>query len=250
MISLQPADLKVSIKGNVTVKTDVKQAQEGILEVCYTAPLTGEYRISLSLGAVAVPGSPFRLSCQQPRACELNSKLTRSVEDGFANERYAVQLACFDQFGSPYSGKADIHADVLDGASVLFPADVLDLGEGNHEIAFTPEISGSYNISISFDRNRILKGCPLPVKVRNDETSAAFCKLYGQGLAHGVAGQQMCFSIQGQQSFWKHMIIFWSCTLLLPHACLVTSRIAWHHHQRAYVTSAELPEPRCTSFVL
>ena len=197
---LQPADLKISIKGNVTVKTDVKQFSEGVLEVSYTVPLTGEYRVSLSVGAVVVPGSPFRISCQQPRACEVNTQITKSSEDGFANERYAVQLACFDQFGSPYSGKTDIHADVLDGTTVLFPADVLDLGEGNFEVAFIPEISGSYSVTVSFDRNRILKGSPFAVKVRNDETSAAFCKLYGQGLAHGVAGQPLCFSIQGQQT--------------------------------------------------
>ncbi|DBA83503.1 TPA: hypothetical protein ACH3X2_006431 [Trebouxia sp. C0005] len=193
---LKPPDLKVTIKGNVTVKADVKQLQDGTLEVCYTAPLTGEYRISLSVGSTAVPGSPFRMACQQPRACENNTHITESSVDGFANERYAVQLACHDQFGSPYTGKADMRADVLDGATVLFSADVLDLGGGRYEVAFTPEISGVYSLSISLDGHRPLKGCPLSVRVRNDETCAVNCKLYGLGLTQGTAEKPIEFSIQ------------------------------------------------------
>ena len=194
---MQPADLKAIIKGNVTVKADIKQVQDGTLEICYTAPLTGEYRISLSVGATAVPGSPFRMSCQQPRACENHTLIINSTGDGFANERYAVQLACHDQFGNPYSGRADIHADVLDGATVLFPADVLKLGGGRYEVAFTPDISGSYGLSIDFDGHRRLKGCPLSVRVRNDETCASNCKLYGPGLTQGTAGEPTAFCIQG-----------------------------------------------------
>ena len=194
---MQHVDLKATIKGNVTVKADIRQVQEGTLEVCYMAPLTGEYRISLSVGATPVPGSPFRMSCQQPRACEIHTQITDNTGDGFANERYAVQLACFDQFGSPYSGKADIHADVLDGATALFSADVLELGGGKYEVAFTPEISGAYGLSITFDGHRNLKGCPLPVRVRNDETCASYCKLYGAGLTQGTAGHQIVFGIQG-----------------------------------------------------
>ncbi|KAL0032084.1 hypothetical protein WJX77_004214 [Trebouxia sp. C0004] len=193
---LKPSDLKVTIKGNVTVKADIKQLQDGTLEVCYTAPLTGEYRISLSVGSTAVPGSPFRMACQQPRACENNTQITENSANGFANERYAVKLACHDQFGSPYTGKADVHADVLDGATVLFSADVLDLGGGRYEVAFMPEISGVYSLSICLDGHRPLKGCPLPVRVRNDETCAVNCKLYGLGLTQGTAGQPIEFSIQ------------------------------------------------------
>jgi len=204
-LSLQPSDLKVTIKGNVTVKADIKQLQDGTLEVCYTAPLTGEYRISLSVGSTAVPGSPFRMACQQPRACESNTQITESSVNGFANERYAVQLACHDQFGSPYIGKADIHADVLDGAIILFSADVLDLGGGRYEVAFMPEISGVYSLSISLDGHRTLKGCPLSVRVRNDETCAVNCKLYGLGLTQGTAGQPIEFSIQGEAAVEKQL---------------------------------------------
>lgn len=195
----QVADLKANIKGNVTVKADVKQLEDGLLEVTYAAPLTGEYRISLSVGTNAVHGSPFRMSCQQPRACEHHSRVCGSIKDAFSGERYCLPLETYDQFGKVFVGKADIRTDVLDGNTVLFQADVLELGPGQYEIAFTPEVSGAYNLTISFENNRVIKGCPLVIRVRNDETCAANCKLYGAGLNHGIVGAHNIFSLQGER---------------------------------------------------
>ena len=48
------------------------------MEVSYAAPMSGEYRISISIGPTPVPGSPFRVSCQQPRPCEKLSKVSLS----------------------------------------------------------------------------------------------------------------------------------------------------------------------------
>ena len=182
----------------MTVKAHVRQVQEGVLEVTYAAPLTGEYRISLSVKGTAVSGSPFRMCCQQPRACEKHSSVSDSTEDGFANERYCLPLATLDQFGNVFTGKSDIRADVLDGTTVVYQADVLELGPGRYEVAFTPQISGTYGLSISFDSNRVLKGCPFMVKVRSDETCAANCKLHGAGLTQGIAGDPNLFRIQGR----------------------------------------------------
>lgn len=140
------------------------------------------------------------MSCQQPRACEHHSKVPGSIEDAFVSERYCVRLDTYDQFGKVFTGKADIRADVLDGSTVLFQADILELGPGSYEIVFIPDISGTYNLNISFDNSRVLRGCPLVVRVRNDETCAANCKLYGAGLTHGVAGADNIFSVQGERA--------------------------------------------------
>lgn len=170
------------------------------MEVTYAAPLTGEYRISLLVGSTPVQGSPFRMSCQQPRACEQQSRVLSSLEGAFASERFGLPLETYDQFGKAFMGKADIRADVLDCSTVLFQADVLELRPGKYEIAFTPKISGTYNLNISFDNNRVLEGCPLVLRVRNDETCAANCKLYGAGLTQGIAGEPNTFSLQGASS--------------------------------------------------
>ena len=212
----QVADLKAHIKGNVTVKADVKLLEDGLLEVTYAAPLTGEYRISLSVGNTAVHGSPFRMSCQQPRACEHHSRVCDNIEDAFVGEQYCLPLETHDQFGRVFAGKADIHTDVLDGSTVLFQADVVELGPGKHEISFTPEISGAYNLTVSFDSNRVLKGCPFVIRVRDDETCAANCKLYGAGLTQGVAGVHTTFSVQGE----KEPLQKFSPTVLPGQCCL------------------------------
>ena len=57
---MQAADLRVSIKGSATVKNEVREGKDGGLEVIYAAPMSGEYRISISMGPTPVPGSPFR----------------------------------------------------------------------------------------------------------------------------------------------------------------------------------------------
>lgn len=217
----QVADLKANIKGNVTVKADVKQLEDGLLEVTYAAPLTGEYRISLFVGSTAVHGSPFRMSCQQPRACEHHSRVCDSIEDAFVGEQYCLPLDTYDQFGKVFTGKADIQTDVLDGSTVLFQADVLELRPGKYEIAFTPKISGAYNLTVSFDSNRVLKGCPLVIRVRNDETCAANCKLYGAGLTQGVAGAHNVFSVQGKREPLQ-------CSLQL--CCLAIAELSPNKH--------------------
>ena len=217
----QVADLKANIKGNVTVKPDVKQLEDGLLEVSYAAPLTGEYRISLSVGSTAVHGSPFRMSCQQPRACEHHSRVCDSTEDAFVGERYCLPLETYDQFGKIFTGRADIRTDVLDGNTVLFQADVYELGPGKYEIAFIPEISGAYGLSVSFDIHRVLKGCPLMIRVRNDETCAANCKLYGAGLTQGVAGAQTTFSVQGETEPLQSSIQLW---------CLASAVLSPYRH--------------------
>ena len=138
------------------------------------------------------------MSCQQPRACEHHSRVCDSIEDAFVGERYCLPLHTYDQLGRLFTGKADIQTDVMDGSTVLFQADVLVLGQGKYEIAFTPEVSGAYNLTVCFDSNRVLDGCPLVIRVRNDETCAANCKLYGAGLIQGVAGVHNSFSVQGE----------------------------------------------------
>lgn len=95
---LQASDLKISIKGSASVKHEVREKKEG-LEVTYLAPMTGEYRITLSIGSLTVEGSPFRVPCQQPRPCELQSIIALKP-NAFVGEKFVARLDCIDQFGN------------------------------------------------------------------------------------------------------------------------------------------------------
>ena len=100
---VQAADLKVAIKGSAAVKPEVKEKKDGSLEVSYTAPMSGEYRVAVALGNIPVPGSPFRVPCQQPRACEQLSRVEWGCGQAFAGEPYTARMTAFDQFGQRYS---------------------------------------------------------------------------------------------------------------------------------------------------
>ncbi len=67
---------------------------------------------------------------------------------------------------------------------------------GRLQVSFKPEISATYGLAIALN-GVPLQGCPFKVRIRNDETIAANCRLYGPGLTTGTAGVRAQFSIQG-----------------------------------------------------
>lgn len=66
----------------------------------------------------------------------------------------------------------------------------------NAQVSFKPEISATYGLAIVLDGTP-LQGSPFKIKIRNDETIAGNCRLYGPGLTLGTAGQHNQFCIQG-----------------------------------------------------
>ena len=63
-------------------------------------------------------------------------------------------------------------------------------------MTFVPEISANYGLSIMLQGMQI-QGSPFKIRVRNDETIASHCQLYGPNVATGVAGEKSTFFIQG-----------------------------------------------------
>ena len=93
---MQAADLRVSIKGSATVKHEVREGKDGGLEVTYAAPMSGEYRISISMGPTPVPGSPFRCTSEvYITICIATSEQARTMED----EESAMQRPCLARTG-------------------------------------------------------------------------------------------------------------------------------------------------------
>ena len=103
---MQAADLRVSIKGSASVKHEVRERKDGGLEVSYAAPMSGEYRVGVSIGPTPVPGSPFKVSCQQPRPCEKLSKADWGQGVAFVGERYVASATVADQFGNLWTADA------------------------------------------------------------------------------------------------------------------------------------------------
>lgn len=63
------------------------------------APMSGEYKITMSIGPSAVAGSPFRVPCQQPRPSDAESTVDLRNGHGFVDEPYTAVVTVRDQFG-------------------------------------------------------------------------------------------------------------------------------------------------------
>ncbi len=188
------------IKGPTNVKHTVTERPDGALDVAYTPPMSGEYRITVSVGASQASGSPFRVPCQLPRACEICSETDLNGGYGFAGEVYTARLVCKDQYRNPYTGRVDVVANVMDGNEILSEAQVTEVRPGEFDISFYPEISATYGLAIVLDGTRPLSGSPFKIRVKSDETIPSKCKVYGAQLVHGVAGQPMKFHIQAMDA--------------------------------------------------
>jgi hypothetical protein len=64
-------------------------------------------------------------------------------------------------------------------------------------VSFKPEISATYGLAVVLNGTP-LQGSPFKIRIRNDETIAGNCRLYGPGLTLGTAGQRSQFCIQGK----------------------------------------------------
>lgn len=63
------------------------------------APMSGEYKVTLSVGPSAVAGSPFRVPCQQPKPSDTESTVDLYNGHGFVDEPYKATVTVRDQFG-------------------------------------------------------------------------------------------------------------------------------------------------------
>ena len=72
----QATDVRVSIKGGAAARAEVRERRDGAVEVTYTAPMSGEYRIALGVGTMAI--GTYRAQCAPPRPSEALSQVCLS----------------------------------------------------------------------------------------------------------------------------------------------------------------------------
>jgi hypothetical protein len=61
--------------------------------------MSGEYKITMSIGPSAVGSSPYRVPCQQPRPSDTESTVDLRNGHGFVDEPYTAVVTVRDQFG-------------------------------------------------------------------------------------------------------------------------------------------------------
>ena len=112
---MQATDLRVSIKGAAAARAEVRERRDGAVEVAYTAPMSGVYRIALAVGAASL--GTFPAQCAPPRASEALSRVRLAAAgSAFVGERFAAAVEVLDQFGGRFAGDPKCAGPALAGA--------------------------------------------------------------------------------------------------------------------------------------
>lgn len=112
---VQATDLRVSIKGAAAARAEVRERRDGAVEVAYTAPMSGVYRIALAVGAASL--GTFPAQCAPPRASEALSRVRLAAAgSAFVGERFAAAVEVLDQFGGRFAGDSKCEGPALAGA--------------------------------------------------------------------------------------------------------------------------------------
>lgn len=163
--------MRAAFKGPAAVKSEVIQ-EKGAVLVRYTTPMSGDYRLTLSVGSTTLNGGrPIHIHCQAARPDEAASVPHMGDRIGFVDEPFRALIECYDQFGKKWAaGGYALEANVLDNGRLLHPAEVTDTGDGNFELSFTPRVAAVYQLQVLLDGGRELAGSPFDIRVKSDET--------------------------------------------------------------------------------
>lgn len=163
--------MRAAFKGPAAVKSEVVQ-EKGAVLVRYTTPMSGDYRLTLSVGSTTLNGGrPIHIHCQAARPDEAASVPHMGDRIGFVDEPFRALIECYDQFGNKWAaGGYALEANVLDNGRLLHPAEVTDTGDGNFELSFTPRVAAVYQLQVLLDGGRELAGSPFDIRVKSDET--------------------------------------------------------------------------------
>jgi filamin len=149
--------------GQLTVKVDgpkdpcqatVTPAGEGKWNCEYTPKTPGVYLVHVKLDAVAVPGSPFKVTIPGPAASAAGEGISKGT---------AKQPAAFCIKSNPPSPSAKLVVTV-DGPGDDAAPQVKPKGDGSWDCTYTPTAPGEYTIAAKLDGEHIT-GSPWKVTV-------------------------------------------------------------------------------------
>ena len=103
-----------------------------------------------------------------------------------------VEVCCIGPAAAQQSSMASLLGCCSRRLAEVIYADVVDLGNGKHDVAYTPQFDGQYEIDIKVNGDSI-GGCPYLVDISG--AAPAFCKAQGDGLHVVVAGELATFQI-------------------------------------------------------
>ncbi|MFB2119968.1 filamin/ABP280 repeat domain-containing protein [Parapedobacter sp. 2B3] len=188
-------DLSVSVTGvnaGATVSSIVDNS-DGTYTVTYTPTKSGDDDIAITLGGIAISGSPYS-SAVSPAVADA-SNTTATVPAGIAGEPTTATITVLDEYGNPIMGVGGDLSVSVTGANAGIPvSSVVDHGDGTYTVTYTPTTSGTDNIAIVLDGTAI-NGSPYSSDVIHSALAKIILASDGTDLASG-ATRELAVTLQ------------------------------------------------------
>lgn len=155
------AELEAVAQGPSTEeKCEIICLQKGVYSVTFYPKEVGEYALEISYGGSAIPDSPLHFSVNDPSKCivHLDAKKQFSVD-----KIVSFQVSTFD------AGEGNLLA-IVSSQNEEFLCNVVDGGNGDYTVSFSPKEIGKHDIMLRFDGKTFLDS-PLSVHVDSKSLS-------------------------------------------------------------------------------
>ena len=140
----------------------LEKKSEGIFVCTYTPRKTQKQVIWVNYGGVAVPGSPFRVTVDDPTDPSKVKVYGKGVEEGNkAGQLVDFTIDCKD------AGPGDLECVILDDKDREVQCKVKDNGDHTFKAEYKPLKNGNHAISVKYDGREIPQS-PINVSIKTD----------------------------------------------------------------------------------
>ena len=148
---------------NLDVRRPVlEKKSEGMYECTYTPRKTQKLVICVNYGGVAVPGSPFRVTVDDPTDPNKVKVYGPGVEDGNKTGKPVdFTVDCKE------AGPGDLEINITDDKDQEVPITVNDKGDHTFNVIYNPKKNGAHTIEVKYD-GRDVPQSPITVNVKTD----------------------------------------------------------------------------------
>ena len=159
----EPEIMRKTSHANLDVKRPIlEKKSDGIYECRYTPRKTKKLVVNVNYGGVAVPGSPFRVSVDDPTDPGKVKVFGPGVEPGVK----AGKPTWFT-VDTKLAGPGDLDVSILDDKRRAVPLELKDSKNGIYNYGYNPSKPGMHFVYVKYD-GRELPQSPIKVDVKTD----------------------------------------------------------------------------------
>ena len=153
---------KMSHKNLDVRRPILEKKSEGMYECAYTPRKTQKLVICVNYGGVAVPGSPFRVTVDDPTDPNKVKVYGPGVEEGNKTGKPVdFTVDCKE------AGPGDLEINITDDKNQEVPITVNDKGDHTFNVIYNPKKNGAHTIEVKYD-GRDVPQSPMTVNVKTD----------------------------------------------------------------------------------